>query len=60
MTELAAALGLVATGGSDYHGDTGSYAEAQLTTYVPPEVGERLLEAISAPATSSSAGAPAT
>jgi 3',5'-nucleoside bisphosphate phosphatase len=38
--------GLLRTGGSDYHGDTGSYAEAQSSVYVPAEVGERLLEAL--------------
>jgi predicted metal-dependent phosphoesterase TrpH len=48
MVEYAASLGLLATGGSDYHGDTMSYAEAQRTTYVPREVGERLLEAVGA------------
>lgn len=47
MARLAESLGIVATGGSDYHGDGMSYAEAQATTYVPPEVGDRLLEAIS-------------
>ncbi len=36
--EVAAAFGLVATGGSDYHGDTGSYAEAHASLRVPPEV----------------------
>ncbi|HEU4671982.1 MAG TPA: PHP domain-containing protein [Candidatus Limnocylindrales bacterium] len=36
--EVAAALGLVATGGSDYHGDTGTYAEAHASLWVPPEV----------------------
>jgi predicted metal-dependent phosphoesterase TrpH len=38
---------LLRTGGSDYHGDTGSYAEAQADVYVPPHVGRRLLEALS-------------
>jgi predicted metal-dependent phosphoesterase TrpH len=38
--------GLLATGGSDYHGDGMSYAEAQATTFVPDSVGERLLEAL--------------
>ena len=41
---VAADLGLVATGGSDYHGDTSTYAEAHAGLWVPPEVGERLLE----------------
>jgi predicted metal-dependent phosphoesterase TrpH len=36
--EVAAALGLVPTGGSDYHGDTGSYAESHTSLWVPPEV----------------------
>jgi predicted metal-dependent phosphoesterase TrpH len=38
--EVAHALSLVATGGSDYHGDTGSYAEAHAALWVPPEVGD--------------------
>jgi predicted metal-dependent phosphoesterase TrpH len=46
MVEVAARLGLLATGGSDYHGDTGSYAEATRTTYVPLEAGERLMAAL--------------
>ena len=36
--EVAAALGLVATGGSDYHGDTMTYAEAHAGLWVPPDV----------------------
>jgi len=39
---VALELDLVPTGGSDYHGDTGSYAEAHAMLWVPPEVGERL------------------
>ena len=46
MATLAGSLSIVATGGSDYHGDGMSYAEAQQTTYVPREVGQRLLEAL--------------
>ena len=49
MSELALALGLIATGGSDYHGDNMSYAEAMSTTYVPREIGERLLEVLAVP-----------
>lgn len=41
--ELAVSLGLIPTGGSDYHGDTGTYAEAHASVWVPPEVGRRLL-----------------
>jgi 3',5'-nucleoside bisphosphate phosphatase len=36
--EVAAALGLAATGGTDYHGDTGTYREAHAESWVPPEV----------------------
>ena len=43
---VAADLGLIATGGSDYHGDLGTYAESHASLWVPPEVGERLLERI--------------
>ena len=38
--------GLLATGGTDYHGDLGPYAEAHARLWVPPEVGEALLAAI--------------
>jgi 3',5'-nucleoside bisphosphate phosphatase len=47
VAAMAAELDLLATGGSDYHGDGMSYAEAQATTYVPDEIADRLLEAIS-------------
>jgi predicted metal-dependent phosphoesterase TrpH len=43
MGRLADRLALLRTGGSDYHGDTGSYAQAQASVWVPPGVGERLL-----------------
>ncbi len=43
---VAEALELVATGGSDYHGDTGSYAAAHAELWVPPEVGVRLATAL--------------
>ena len=46
MADLATDLGLVPTGGSDYHGDTMSYAESNLTTYVPLPAVERLQEAL--------------
>ncbi len=36
--EVAVALGLAASGGSDYHGDTGTYAEAHAGLWVPPGV----------------------
>ncbi len=46
VREVADALGLIATGGSDYHGDTGSYAEAHDALWVPPEVGEVFLRRV--------------
>ena len=39
---VADSLGLVPTGGSDYHGDTGPYEAAHAQLWVPPEVGVRL------------------
>ena len=49
---VADALGLVATGGSDYHGDFGPYAESHAMLWVPPDVGPPLLDAIAAGARS--------
>jgi 3',5'-nucleoside bisphosphate phosphatase len=46
MEELAGDRGLLVTGGSDYHGDTGSYAESMRTTFVPRTATDRLLAAI--------------
>ena len=40
---VAAELGLTPTGGSDYHGDTGTYAESHARLWVPPFVGEALI-----------------
>ena len=40
---VASDLGLIATGGTDYHGDTGTYAESHARLWVPPEVGEELV-----------------
>lgn len=47
MVALTGKLNLIATGGSDYHGDGMTYAEAQATTYVPRAMADRLMEAIS-------------
>jgi predicted metal-dependent phosphoesterase TrpH len=44
--EVANALDLVATGGTDYHGDFGPYAESHAMLWVPPEVGPRVQAAI--------------
>jgi predicted metal-dependent phosphoesterase TrpH len=45
---VAAELGLLATGGSDYHGDTTTYAEAHAALHVPGAVAETLKGAIAA------------
>jgi predicted metal-dependent phosphoesterase TrpH len=45
---VAADLGLLATGGSDYHGDLGPYVEAHTALWVPPQVGVALRSAIDA------------
>jgi predicted metal-dependent phosphoesterase TrpH len=42
--DVALALGLLATGGTDYHGDLGPYAESHAALWVPPEVGQALVE----------------
>ena len=47
--EVAAALGLLATGGTDYHGDASPYAEAHSALWVPPEVRPALLDALGDP-----------
>jgi predicted metal-dependent phosphoesterase TrpH len=46
MEAFAEARGLLPSGGSDYHGDAMDYATAQATTFVPDQVGERLLAAL--------------
>ena len=43
---VADALGLVRTGGTDYHGDLGPYAEAHAALHIPVEVGQRLRYAL--------------
>ena len=48
MARFARARGLLATGGSDYHGDTGDYATLQAQVHVPIEVGTALLAALEA------------
>jgi len=46
LAVVARDFDLVATGGSDYHGDTGSYAAAHAGLWVPPEVRGPLFAAI--------------
>ena len=46
MAEVAATNRLVATGGSDYHGDTGTYAESHARLWVPPEVGREVVRRV--------------
>lgn len=48
--QVAERAGLLATGGSDYHGDTGPYAEAHTRVWVPPEAGQALLARVGQPA----------
>jgi predicted metal-dependent phosphoesterase TrpH len=40
---IARRLNLLPTGGSDYHGDTGTYAEAHAHLWVPPDAGAALV-----------------
>lgn len=53
VAAVAKQLGLTPTGGSDYHGDTGTYVDAHRGLWVPPAVGEAL---IARPEPPSSAG----
>jgi len=46
VAAVARDLGLVATGGSDYHGDLETYAEAHAGLWVPPSVEAPLREAL--------------
>jgi predicted metal-dependent phosphoesterase TrpH len=46
VAEVARALRLVATGGSDYHGDRETYAEAHAGLWVPPEIGPAVRRAL--------------
>jgi predicted metal-dependent phosphoesterase TrpH len=46
VRRVADDLHLVRTGGSDYHGDLGPYAETHAVLWVPPEVGVELKSAI--------------
>jgi predicted metal-dependent phosphoesterase TrpH len=46
LAAFAAERGLLATGGSDYHGDLMDYATAQESLLVPGVVADRLLEAL--------------
>jgi predicted metal-dependent phosphoesterase TrpH len=46
---VARNLGLLATGGTDYHGDTGSYAESHARIWVPPDAANALIARIGSP-----------
>jgi predicted metal-dependent phosphoesterase TrpH len=46
LAAFAAGRSLLATGGSDYHGDLVTYAESQATLRVPDTVGHALLAAL--------------
>jgi predicted metal-dependent phosphoesterase TrpH len=43
---VARQLGLIATGGTDYHGDTSTYAEAHAVLHVPDDIGVAIHVAI--------------
>jgi predicted metal-dependent phosphoesterase TrpH len=49
---IATDLRLVMTGGTDYHGDRETYAEAHAELWVPPEVAPELLDVLGAPSRS--------
>ena len=49
VASVAAEHGLLATGGSDYHGDTWTYAQAQGMCRVPDSAGDALLAALGVP-----------
>lgn len=53
---VARSLGLLASGGTDYHGDLGPYAASHRTLWVPPEVGETLLERLGQPGSAEGPG----
>lgn len=48
VARVAEELGLVPTGGSDYHGDAGSYAESHAGLWVPDAVGVAVRRALGA------------
>jgi predicted metal-dependent phosphoesterase TrpH len=48
LANVAGELGLLATGGTDYHGDLGSYGEAHASLWVPDEVGPPVRAALRA------------
>lgn len=53
MQKIAADLRLVPTGGSDYHGDRETYAEAHAQLWNPPEIASGLRAALAAPSAAS-------
>ena len=46
MGAVARDLGLLPSGGTDYHGDGETYAEAIAETWVPPEIAAGVLAAL--------------
>ena len=49
LAGLASELGLVATGGTDFHGDDETYAQAHASVWVPPETGDAVHGALRRP-----------
>jgi predicted metal-dependent phosphoesterase TrpH len=58
LRSVAGRLGLVATGGSDYHGDRETYAEAHAQLWVPPTVEPPLRDAIAGAGTATPLATP--
>lgn len=58
VAAFAARHGLLATGGSDFHGDTWTYEESQHSTHVPDAAGSALLAALGQPPLPGLRGAP--
>jgi hypothetical protein len=56
MAALARTLRLVATGGSDYHGDLETYAQAHAALFVPDEDAAALFSALGRESRQAAAG----
>ena len=48
MTSFARAFGLLPSGGTDYHGDLGPYAQSHVELFLPSSVERAVLDAIDA------------
>jgi hypothetical protein len=48
VAAVAREYGLLATGGTDYHGDTGTYARSHAGLWIPPDAADRLVARLAA------------